>query len=71
MNYLIAIIIAMLVSSAAGVLLAAIAAILNASDVMEKEQEDLEQEAYIREWKKAREQEGKACVTGTNTGFIS
>ena len=59
MKYLIAIIIAMLVSSAAGVLLAAIAAILNASDVMEKEQEDLEQEAYIRKWKKAREQRKK------------
>ena len=59
MRYLIAIIIAMLVSSAAGILLAAIAAILNASDVMEKEQEDLEQEAYIREWMKAHGQKEK------------
>ena len=57
MKYLIAIIIAMLVSSAAGVLLAAIAAILNASDVMEKEQEDLEQEAYIRKWMKTHNKE--------------
>ena len=57
MKYLIAIIIAMLVSSAADVLLAAIAAILNASDVMEKEQEDLEQEAYIRKWMKTHNKE--------------
>ena len=59
MKYLVAIMIAILVSSTAGVILVAIAAILNASDVMEREQEDLEQEAYIREWKKAREQRKK------------
>ena len=59
MKYLVAIMIAMLVSSTAGVILAAIAVILNASDVMEREQEDLEQEAYIREWKRAREQKEK------------
>ena len=59
MRYLIAIMIAILISSTAGFILAAIAAILNASDVMEREQEDLEQAAYIREWKKAREQRKK------------
>ena len=59
MKYLVAIMIAILVSSTAWVILVAIAAILNASDVMEREQEDLEQEAYIREWKKAREQRKK------------
>ena len=57
MKYLVAIMIAILVSSTAGVILAAIAAILNASDVMEREQEDLEQEAYIRKWMKTHNKE--------------
>lgn len=59
MKYLIAVIIAMLFSSAAVSLLAAIAAIRNASDVMEREQEDLEQEAYLRNWREAHEQKKK------------
>lgn len=59
MNYLIAMIGAVMFLSIIAVILACIADIRNAPDVMEREQDDLEQAEYLREWKKAREQKEK------------
>lgn len=61
MKYLIAMVIVILASSTAVAILAAIAAVWNASGELQKEQEDMEQEEFLREWMKAREKKKSLC----------